>query len=291
MYNEQLKQLDGFEELVIMRFLFLLVGSAIIVLAFNFFLIPHKILSSGLSGISMILGLITPINTGLVNLILNLPLLALGFVKLGRNFFGNTIVSVMTISVLLYLVPVYELVHVKMLSSIFGGALTGLGVGIIFRCSGSTGGLDIIGMIMSRKKDFPLGTLLSGMNGIVILASGFIFDWDSALYTLLSIFVTGKVVDAVYTHHVKLTLMIITDKGEEMQNHFISNIYRGLTVLNAVGGYSNQERCVLLYVISKYELAEVKKLISDVDPNAFVNITQTIEVLGLFHKPSIGGPI
>jgi uncharacterized membrane-anchored protein YitT (DUF2179 family) len=127
------------------------------------------------------------------------------------------------------------------------------------------------------------------MNGMVILASGFIFDWDSALYTLLSIFVTGKVVDAIYTNHVKLTLMIITDKGEEMQNHFIINIYHSLTVLQGIGGYSKQERCVLLYIISRYELAEVKKLIADVDPNAFVNITQTIEVLGLFHKPNIGG--
>ncbi|MDP4163869.1 MAG: YitT family protein [Bacillota bacterium] len=269
-----------------MRLLALIIGSLIIVIAFNLFLIPHKVLSSGMSGVSMVLGMVTPINTGIANFLLNFPLLVIGYIKLGKKFIGKTILSVMIISIGLYFVPVHAIVHDKILSSIFGGALTGLGVGIVFRCSGSTGGFDIIGMIVSRQKDFPLGTLLSGMNAVVILISGFLFDWDSALYTLVSIFVTGKVVDAVYTHHVKLTLMIITDKGDEMREHFITKVYRGLTVMNGVGGYSNEQRSILLAVISRYELADVKNLIAEVDPSAFVNITETIEVMGLFHKPS-----
>lgn len=269
-----------------MRILGLFVGSLIIVIAFNLFLIPHKVMSSGMSGVSMILAMVTPINTGLANFLLNFPLLVIGFWKLGKKFIGNTILSVLVISIGLYLVPVQGIVHDKILSSIFGGALTGLGVGIVFRGSGSTGGFDIIGMIVSRKSDFPLGALLSGMNAVVIVVSGFLFDWDSALYTLVSIFVTGKVVDAVYTHHVKLTLMIITEKGEEMRQHFLTNVYRGLTVMNGVGGYSNEQRSILIAVISRYELAEVKRLIAEVDPSAFVNITETIEVMGLFHRPS-----
>ncbi|MCH6267941.1 MULTISPECIES: YitT family protein [Neobacillus] len=269
-----------------MQMVGIIIGSFIIVAAFNLFLIPHEVLSSGMSGISMIIGMITPINTGVANLLLNLPLLIIGYKMLGKRFIFNSIFSVFVISLGLYLVPVFPVAKDTILSSIFGGALTGLGVGIVFRSSGSTGGFDIIGMIVSRKKDFPIGVLLSGMNAVVIVISGFLFNWDAALNTLVSIFVTGKVVDAIYTDHVKLTLMIITEKGEEMRNHLVANLYRGLTIMDGVGGYTNGSRKILISVISRYELNEVKSLISEVDPTAFVNITETIEVMGLFHRPS-----
>lgn len=269
-----------------MQIVGMILGSLVVVVAFNLFLIPHEVLSSGLSGISMILGMISPVNTGVANFLLNLPLLIIGYKMLGKKFIVNSIFSVIIISIGLYLVPIYAIADDKILSSIFGGALTGLGVGIVFRCSGSTGGFDIIGMIVARKRDFPIGALLSGMNAVVIVISGFLFDWDSALYTLVSIFVTGKVVDAIYTDHAKLTLMIITDQGEEMRNHLLTNLYRGLTVMDGVGGYSNNQRNVLITVISRYELNEVKNLITEVDPIAFVNITETIEVMGLFHRPN-----
>ena len=278
---------DGrYSEVFSMRIFGIITGSLIVVLAFNLFLIPHEVLSSGLSGISMILGMVTPLNTGLANFLLNFPLLVIGYKMLGKKFIMNSIFSVLIISVGLYVIPVYEIANDRILSSIFGGALTGLGVGIVFRSSGSTGGFDIIGMIVSRKKDFPIGALLSGMNAVVILISGFMFNWDAALNTLVSIFVTGKVVDAIYTDHAKLTIMIITDKGEEMRSHLLTNLYRGLTIMDGVGGYSNNKRNVLITVISRYELNDIKNLIVEVDPTAFVNITETIEVMGLFHRPS-----
>ncbi|MBT2755087.1 YitT family protein [Mesobacillus foraminis] len=267
-----------------MQFLGIIFGSFIVAAAFNLFLIPHETMSSGLSGVSMIIGILTPLNTGIANFLLNLPLLVIGYLKLGRRFICNTILSVLVVSLGLYFIPVIEIAHDIILSSIFGGAITGFGIGVILRCSGSSGGFDIISMLLSRKMDFPIGTMLSAMNAIVILISGFLFDWDSALYTMVSIFVTGKVVDAIYTHHVKLTLMIITEKGEEMRQHLLDNVYRGLTVLDGIGGYSNQKRNVLMTVITRYQLGEVKNLITEVDPAAFVNITETVEVIGLFHK-------
>ncbi|MDP4087578.1 MAG: YitT family protein [Bacillota bacterium] len=267
-----------------MRVLGVILGSIIIVIAYNLFLIPHQVLSSGINGVSMILGILTPVNTGLANFLLNLPLLIIGYKLLGKKFIWKSIFSVLIISVGLYFIPVYEIAKDPILSAIFGGALTGLGVGLVLRCSGSTGGFDIIGMLISRKKDFPLGILMSGMNGVVILISGFLFDWDKALNTMISIYALGKVVDTIYTHHIKLTLMIITDKGEEMRQHLLTNLYRGLTIMDGVGGYSNDKRNILFIVISRYELPDVKNLIAEVDPSAFVNITQTIEVMGLFHK-------
>ncbi len=273
--------------LLTMQIVGIIMGSLIVVGAFNFFLIPHAVLSSGLSGISMLLGMITPLNTGLANFLLNLPLIIIGYKMLGKKFIMNSIFSVIIISLGLYIVPIIPIAKDTILSSIFGGALAGLGVGIVFRSSGSTGGFDIIGMIVSRKKDFPIGVLLSGMNAVVIIISGFLFNWDAALNTMVSIYVTGKVVDTIYTDHAKLTLMIITDKGEEMREHLLTNLYRGLTIMDGVGGYSNDKRNVLMTVISRYELNEVKNLISEVDSAAFVNITETIEVMGLFHRSSL----
>ncbi|MBY0096068.1 YitT family protein [Mesobacillus maritimus] len=270
-----------------MQILGIIFGSVIVAMAFNLFLIPHEILSSGLSGISMIFGILTPINTGIVNFLLNLPLLILGYLKLGRKFIIHTILSVTVISIGLYTVPVITMAHDIILSSIFGGVVAGIGIGIIFRCQGSSGGLDVIGMLIARKKDFPIGTMLTMMNAAIILISGLLFNWDTALYTMVSIFVTGKVVDAVYTHHEKLTLMIVTQKGEEMREHLLGNIYRGVTVFDGMGGFTNEKRKILMTVISRYELGVVKTLISEIDSSAFVNITETVEVMGLFHKPRV----
>ncbi|KKK37333.1 hypothetical protein WQ57_14095 [Mesobacillus campisalis] len=267
-----------------MQYIGIIIGSLITAAGFNLFLIPHEILSSGLSGISMIVGMLTPMDTGVANFLLNLPLLILGYFKLGRKFILLTILAVTMISIGLYMIPVVEIAHEMVLSSIFGGAVVGLGIGLIFRCSGSSGGFDVIGMLIARKRDFPIGSMLTVMNGAIILISGFLFNWDAALYTMASIFVTGKVVDAVFTHHVKLTLTIITEKGEEMRQHLLTNVYRGVTVMDGIGGYSNTRRHILMTVISRYELTEVKSLISEIDSAAFVNITETVEVMGFFHK-------
>jgi uncharacterized membrane-anchored protein YitT (DUF2179 family) len=262
----------------------IIIGSAIVSFAFNLFLIPHEIMSSGISGLSIIFSMLTSINTGVFNFLLNFPLLVLGYFKLGRKFILYTILSVVTISLTLYIIPVVPLAKSPILSSIFGGAIAGLGIGIIFRSSGSSGGFDIIGMLLTRRKDFPMGTLLFAMNSIVILLSGFLFSWDAALNTLVSIYALGKVIDKVHTHHVKLTLMIITRKGEEVKQHLLKNVYRGVTVVDSVGGYSNEKSNVIITVISRYELTEVKTLIEEIDPDAFVNITETLEVMGLFHR-------
>jgi uncharacterized membrane-anchored protein YitT (DUF2179 family) len=262
----------------------IIIGSTIVSFAFNLFLIPHGIMSSGLSGLSIVLSMLTSVNTGIFNFLLNFPLLILGYLKLGRKFILYTILSVVTISLTLYLIPVTALAKSPILSSIFGGAIAGLGIGIIFRSSGSSGGFDIIGMLLARKKDFPMGTLLFAMNSIVILLSGFLFSWDAALNTLVSIYALGKVIDKVHTHHVKLTLMIITRKGEEVKQHLLKNVYRGVTVIDSVGGFSNEKSNVIITVISRYELTEVKNLIEEIDPDAFVNITETLEVMGLFHR-------
>lgn len=270
---------------VIMRNIFIItLVSILVAFAYNFLLIPHEILSGGLSGIAVMLGLVTPVNTGILNLLLNLPLLIIGYMKLGKRFIGYTILSVVVLSVSLYVIPVYKITEEPILASLFGGVIIGFGAGVVFRVGGSTGGFDIAAMLLSRKRDFPLGALLSAMNAVVVAISGFIFSWDAALMTMLSIYATGKVVDTIHTSNIKLTLMIITGKGEEMKEQLLAKLLRGVTVVDGKGAYSGEDRKVLITVITRYQLAEVKSMIKETDEKAFVNILETSEVIGVFNR-------
>lgn len=267
-----------------LRIITILVSSILVAISYNMFLLPHKILSSGITGISMMIGLLTPLNTGVVNFILNLPLLIIGYIKLGKRFIIYSILSVTVTSLAMIYIPIQPVSSDPILSTIFGGVLSGIGVGLVFRSGASTGGFDIIGFLLTQKKEIPLGNLIFFMNAVVVFISGFIFNWDTALYTMISIFATGKIIDAIHTKHLKLTLMIITNKGEELRQQLISKLVRGITIVDAEGAYTQEKRKLLFMIISRYELAEVKKLIKQADPKAFVNITETVEVLGYFRK-------
>ncbi|MBB6446763.1 YitT family protein [Bacillus benzoevorans] len=262
----------------------IVLGSLIMAAGFNLFMIPHHILSSGLSGIAMMLGILTPLNTGILNLLLNLPLLIIGWFKLGKRFITYTILSVVVTSAGLLFLPILKISSDPLLSCVFGGVLVGVGAGVTFRASGSTGGLDIIAMLLMRRRSFPLGALLGAMNAVVVLISGFIFGWDLAMLTLVGIYTSSRVIDTVHTSQIKLTLMIITKKGNELKDVLLAKLERGITVIEGKGAYSGSRQEILMTVITRYQLADVRNTINEIDPHAFVNITQTTDVIGLFRK-------
>ncbi|MCZ2259161.1 YitT family protein [Sporosarcina sp. G11-34] len=266
-----------------MKNLIVVIGSLIVAFAFNFFLVPFGILSSGISGIAILLGLITPFNTGLLNFVLNVPLLILGYYKLGKTITVNTLVCVTSLSFFLYLLPVVAVTDNILLSTVFGGGIGGLGVGLILKYSGTSGGLDIIAIIVSRTSSFSIGLLLTGMNGIIVLLSGFVFNWELALYTMLSIYITGKMIDAIFTDHVKLTMQIVTTKGEAIRNELLGSIYRGITITEGYGGYTKEKKDILMMVVTRYETLHVKNIVRKHDEDAFINIYETVEVDGKFH--------
>ncbi|RDW15776.1 hypothetical protein CWR48_18765 [Oceanobacillus arenosus] len=267
-----------------MKNLIVIAGSLIIAFAFNFFLVPHGILSSGISGIAILLGILTPFNTGLLNLILNLPLLILGYYKLGKKITINTMVCVVSLSVFLYLLPVITVTDNILLSSIFGGVIGGLGIGFVMKYSGTSGGLDIIAIIVSRTSNFSVGLLLTGMNGVIVLISGAVFNWDIALYTLLSIYITGKMIDKVHTDHIKLTMQIVTTKGELIRDELLASIYRGITVMNGYGGYTKEPKQIIMMVVTRYETLQIKEIVRKHDDKAFINVYETVEVDGEFAQ-------
>ncbi len=252
--------------------------------AFNTFLIPHKLTSGGVTGIAFFIHHFTNMNTGTVILLINIPLFLLGLKYLGKKFILLTGYSVFVLSFSMKFIPVHAISPDILLSSIIGGALYGIAVGLIIRIGGSTGGTDIISLTLAKKKNVQVGFLNTCLNLLVVAGSGLIFGWNITLYTIIAIYVAGRAVDMVYTTHHKLTLTIVTDQYEELTEALIHLHLRGVTVTDAEGAYTHRPKKVLTTVITKFELNETKHTIRKIDPKAFVNITQTLEVMGRFRK-------
>ncbi|KGR73640.1 YitT family protein [Ureibacillus manganicus] len=267
-----------------MKYFIAIFGSLIVAFGFNFFLVPYAILSGGISGIAILIGLVTPFNIGLMNLLLNVPLLILGYFKLGKTITINTLIVVISLSFFLYVLPIVTVTDNILLSTVFGGIIGGIGVGLILKFSGTSGGLDIIAIIVSRSSNFSVGLLLTGMNGIVVLISGAFFNWNIALYTLLSIYLSGIVIDRIHTNHIKVTMQIVTSKGEAIRKDLLKTIYRGITVTEGYGGYTKEKKEILMMVVTRYEVLQVKKIVRNHDKHAFINIMRTVEVDGEFAK-------
>ncbi|WP_168119482.1 YitT family protein [Paenibacillus sp. HB172176] len=261
-------------------------GSLLVATGFNTLLIPHQLLSGGLSGVSMMLGYITGGNIAVLYLLLNMPVLIWGWFSIGRHFIVWSIYSVLCATLFLKLVPVTHVANDILLGAVFGGILIGFGSGLALRFGGSSGGFDIIASIITRRRDLPIGMIIFLMNGMVIgiliLATK---NWDLALYSLVAIFTAGKVVDLVHVKHIKVTAFIITTKTEELLTRLLTHP-RGITILKTRGAYSSGEKDMLMTVRTKYELAELNKSIRAIDPHAFINIVETVGVVGDFRKQS-----
>ncbi|WP_186577912.1 YitT family protein [Aquibacillus kalidii] len=267
-----------------MKYIIVVIGSLIIAFAFNFFLVPYGILSSGVSGIAILIGIITPLDIGLLNLVLNLPLIILGYYKLGKTITVNTVTCVVSLSLFLYVLPVVTVTDNILLSTLFGGIISGIGIGLILKYSGTSGGLDIIAILITRTSNVSVGLLLTAMNGVIVLVSGAFFGWEIALYTLLSIYLTGRVIDTIHTSHIKLTMQIVTSKGDAIRKELIESIYRGITVMEGYGGYTEEKKQILMMVVTRYETLQIKKIVRKHDQRAFINVYETVEVDGEFAK-------
>ena len=248
------------------------------------FLLPHEVLTGGVTGLAMIFGLLFPFNTGIWIILLNIPILIMGWLKLGKMFIGNSVFSVLITAISMQYIPVQSVTDDALLSSVFGGVIVGIAVGFIIKQYGSTGGFDVVSLLLIKKWDIPLGGLIFALNSGVVFISGFVFTWDLALYTMASIYITGIVIDRIHTRHIKLSLMVVTGNGDELKKALLANLVRGITVIEGKGAYSDSRREVLFTVISRYELAIVRPLINKVDPQAFVSVSETMEVMGNFRR-------
>lgn len=272
------------------KVIIVVVGALLNAISMNLFLIPANVYSSGFTGIAQLLSKVlsehTPLNIsmGFLLLLLNIPVAILGWIKVGKSFTIFSFLSVLLSSLFLTLIPINEVSHDILLNAVFGGVILAAGVGITLKWGASTGGLDIIAMVLSRMKDKPVGTYLFLLNGIIITTAGFLFGWEKALYTLVTLYTSTRVIDAIHTRHAKLTALIITKKADELKKAIQAKLVRGITMIPAKGAFSNEARDMMMIVITRYELFDLERIIKEVDPNAFTNIIQTTGVYGFFRR-------
>jgi uncharacterized membrane-anchored protein YitT (DUF2179 family) len=265
-------------------------GALLNAIAMNLFLIPANVYSSGFTGIAQLLSRVlsdyTPIHIsmGFLLLLLNIPVAILGWIKVGKSFTVYSFLSVVLSSLFLTMIPIKQLSHDILLNAVFGGVILAIGVGITLKWGASTGGVDIIAMVLSRMKDKPIGPYMFVLNGIIIMTAGLLYGPEKALYTLVALYTSTRVIDAIHTRHAKLTAMIITKKTDELKKAIHASLVRGITMIPAKGAFSNETRDMLMIVITRYELYDLERIIQEVDPNAFTNIIQTTGVYGFFRK-------
>ncbi len=276
--------------LEVKKIIVITVGALLNAVALNLFLIPANVYSSGFTGVAQLISSVvtdyTPftISTGILLLLLNIPVTILGWKKVGKTFTIYSFYSVLATTVFLEFVPIEALSQDIILNAVFGGVILAVGVGITLKFGASTGGLDIIAMVLSRMKDKPIGGYLFTLNAVIIAAAGLLYGAEKSLYTLVALYTTTRVIDVIHTRHVKVTAMIVTKKGEELRKAIHSKLVRGITAVPAKGGFTNEEKEMLMIVLTRYELFDLEKTIKDVDPHAFTNIVQTTGIFGLFRK-------
>lgn len=260
----------------------LLAGSLIIALSFNMFLRPNQVASGGVTGISVIILELFGINPPLTQWALNIPLFLLGLLFLGRQFGVKTAVGSFILPFLVLITQHLEpLTNNLLLATIYGGIGIGVGLGIVFRGRGSTGGLDLAAQLLHKFTGISLGIAVALLDGMVILAAGLVFDAEKALFALIGLYVTSKSIDVVQLGfgYAKVAY-IISEETEAITAAILHDLDRGLTRLKGAGGYTGEERTVLMVVVSQTEVSRLKELVRNVDPAAFIIISETREVLG-----------
>lgn len=274
----------------IKRSVIVLIGSLLNALSLNLFLIEANVYASGFTGMAQLLSSIfndfigIGISTGILLFLLNVPVLLIGWFKLGKGFAVYSILSVVLTTLFLEILPVISLSDDIMLNAVFGGVLAGIAVGITLKHGASTGGMDIVAMLLSKINDKPIGNYILILNGVIIAVAGLLYEPENALYTMLALYVTTRLIDAIHTRHSKVTAMIITRKPVELQKAIHEKLVRGITILPARGAYTKTDKNMLYLVLTNYELYDLERIIHEVDPKAFTNIVQTANVYGLFRK-------
>ena len=262
-----------------------LMGSFVFALGFDFFLAPNDLNSGGISGLAMVaVELLGFGSVGMLSILINLPLFALGGIKIGRRFFMGSVIGMITSSVLidtLTLLPAPQ--SEPLLGALYGGVVCGAGLGMVFVAGTSTGGSDILVRLLKlRYRNVPIGQISMTFDLIVVVLTGLVFhDVTKALYTGVTVYICGKVIDAmVYRFDYSKVALIISKEYDEIARQIGLKLDRGATFLHGEGSYSHQPTKVVLAAIKRQQLAELKELVTGIDPDAFIIVQEAHQVLG-----------
>lgn len=262
-----------------------ILGSAVFSLGFSLFLLKNDLNPGGISGLAMVIVEVTGLGSvGILTVLINLPLFILGGKKIGKRFFFGSLLGMLVSSVL---IDAFSLIPFDvpdpMVSTLYGGVLCGLGVGVVFAAGTSTGGSDIlIRLLKLRYRNVPIGQISMSFDAFVVVLTGIVFrDVSRALYSGLAAFICGQAVDLiVYRFDYSKVALIVTEQYEKVAQAIGSKLERGATYLDGEGSYSRKSTKVVLAVVKKRQLSELKELIMEIDPMAFVIVLEAHQVLG-----------
>jgi uncharacterized membrane-anchored protein YitT (DUF2179 family) len=283
----------GIRKHVLRDYFLVILGASVQALGMRLFLIPGQLVSGGVSGAAQIIHFFSGFPIGLMVIIGNLPLYLIGWRHLGGLKFAlRTLIAVLVFSILTdllpYFLPIQSITNDILLNTLYGGILLGAGLGLVYLGRGTSGGSDILGRILNYRFGFSISAAYMITDSLVVLASGFAFGWEKALYGLIVIYMSGLVAELVSEgSSVVRTALVITDKPEAIAAEVMEEMERGVTYLYGKGAYTGTDRTILYCVVSRPEVSLIKGIISDIDPDAFVVIGQANEVLGEGFRPLI----
>ncbi|MHC5267849.1 YitT family protein [Enterococcus sp. LJL98] len=254
----------------------------------NYFLTPGNILSAGVNGISQITVEVVQrqfhlsLSMGALIFLFNIPVFILGFIKLGKDAMIFSFINVLVVSIMIMSFPEGQFTDNILLNAIVGGVLIGGGVGLSLKMGFTTGGMDVLSLIFSKMTGKTVGNYMMALNGIIVLMAASIFSVESALFTVISLYAMSRVIDLIHTNHQKVTALIITTKPDEVGKNISERLYRGMTLLPSVGGYSGLPSSTIMIVVTRYELYDLEQAAMEMDEKVFINVLPTHSITGHF---------
>ncbi len=272
------------------RFIFITIGAILMAVALELFLVPNKLLDGGIVGISIMMSHFLKLPIGLFIFILNIPFFYLGYKQIGKTFAFSTLYGIGILSIgtaLLHPVPAFA--DEKFLVTIFGGVILGLGVGLVIRYGGSLDGTEILAILINNKTPFSVGEIVMVINFFIYTVAGFVFTWESAMYSVIAYFIASKTIDIVQQGlDESKSVWIISDQYEEIGDAINDRLGRGVTYLKGEGAYTGDDKKVIFCVITRLEEFKLKDIVNHYDESAFVAIGNVSEVKGgRFKKKDI----
>ncbi|WP_042228927.1 YitT family protein [Paenibacillus popilliae] len=275
---------------LINRVIFITIGAVMMGVALEMFLVPNNIIDGGIAGISIILSKTTSLKLGLFLFLLNVPFLMLGYKQIGKTFALSTLYGIAVMSVTTALLHHAEaFTNETLLAVLFGGMMLGAGVGLVIRFGGSLDGTEIVSILVSKKINVPVGQIIMIINVFIFIAAGFVFGWDSAMYSIFTYYIAFKMIDIVVEGlNESKSATIISSEYEEISQAIIDRLGRNTTFIYAKGGYMREDTQMIYCVLTRLEVAKLKAIVQDIDPKAFIVVESVTDVLGgNFSKANI----
>ncbi|WP_347861027.1 YitT family protein [Salimicrobium sp. PL1-032A] len=267
----------------------LMIGSFVLSLGINYFVIPNQLSEGGVFGITIVTYYLFEWSPGLVNLVINTTLVAIGYRFFTKRTIIFTVIAVLLNSLFLHITVGWgEAIDDRLLAALFAGLGVGLGIGMIFRAGGTTGGTTILANMINKVFGTSIASSMLFLDILVIFGSAFVIGRERAMYTLISVYIGAKVIDIMIEGaEERSAVMIISEKNIQLLNAILKQMSRGVTVMEAQGGYTRENRDILYLVINKREIVQLRKLVEDNDPNAYVTVHRVQEIFRRGYKGEV----